>query len=93
MGVVPAVVEDRYARLRHGYVGEASCLDIPKVDRPHECLLGNEDAMSSAAISGFIHSSLTFATSSLIGSISDERGRVGEFSISCSRSYSFNIMC
>ncbi|KAL3785134.1 hypothetical protein HJC23_013293 [Cyclotella cryptica] len=77
IGVVPAVVEDRYARLKHGYDGEASCLDIPKVERPKECLFGNEDAQNSAAISGFIANSLTFATSSLIGSISDERGRVG----------------
>ncbi|KAL3793349.1 hypothetical protein HJC23_003859 [Cyclotella cryptica] len=77
IGVVPAVVEDRYARLKHGYDGEASCLDIPKVERPNECLFGNEDAQNSAAISGFIANSLTFATSSLIGSISDERGRVG----------------
>lgn len=78
VAVVPAVVEDRYARLRHGYDGEASCLDIPKIDRPQECLFGNEDAQNAAAMSGFIHSTLTFATSSLIGSISDERGRVGE---------------
>ena len=78
VGVVPAVVEDRYARLNHGYNGEASCLDIPKIYRPEECLFGNEDAQNAAALSGFIHSTLTFATSSLIGSISDERGRVGE---------------
>ena len=81
VGVVPAVVEDRYARLRHGYDGEASCLDIPKIDRPKECLYGNEDAQNAAALSGFIHSTLTFATSSLMGSISDERGRVGELTM------------
>lgn len=81
IGVVPAVVEDRYARLKHGYDGEASCLDIPKVDRPKECLFGNEDAQNSAAISGFIANALTFATSSLMGSISDERGRVGVYAL------------
>jgi hypothetical protein len=73
------VVEDRYARLKHGYDGEASCLNIPKVDRPKECLFGNEDAQNSAAVSGFIANILTFATSSLMGSISDERGRVGVY--------------
>jgi len=81
VGVVPAVVEDRYARLRHGYDGEQSCLSVPKVDRPQECLFGNEDAQNAAAISGFVHNMLTFATSSLIGSISDERGRVGGYNI------------
>ncbi len=78
IGVVPAVVEDRYARLSHGYIGEARCLDIEKHERPRECLLGNEDAQNSAAIASFISNTLTFATSSLMGSISDERGRRGE---------------
>jgi len=77
IGVVPAVVEDRYARLSHGYIGKAHCLDIEKDERPNECLLGNEDAQNSAAIASFISNTLTFATSSLMGSISDERGRRG----------------
>ena len=76
IGVVPAVVEDRYARLHHGYTGEP-CLQLSKEDRPIECLRGNEDAQSSAAMSSFVSNTLTFATSSLMGSISDERGRRG----------------
>ena len=76
IGVVPAVVGDRYARLHHGYAGEP-CAGLLKEERPHECLMGNEDAQNSAAISGFISNTLTFVTSSLMGSISDEKGRRG----------------
>jgi hypothetical protein len=76
IGVVPAVVGDRYARLHHGYAGEP-CAELVKEERPHECLMGNEDAQNSAAISGFISNTLTFATSSMMGSISDEKGRRG----------------
>ena len=76
VGVVPAVVEDRYARLSHGYTGEP-CLQIKAGERPHECLLGNDDAQNSAALTSFISNSLTFSTSPLMGSISDERGRRG----------------
>ncbi len=76
IGVVPAVVGDRYARLHHGYAGEP-CAELVKEERPHECLMGYEDAQNSAAISGFISNTITFATSSLMGSISDEKGRRG----------------
>ena len=76
VGVVPAVVEDRYARLNHGYTGEP-CLQLKMGERPHECLLGNDDAQNSAALTSFISNTLTFSTSSLMGSISDERGRRG----------------
>ena len=75
IGVVPAVVEDRYARLRHGYSGEVPCLELAKEDRPPECLAGNEDAQNSAAIASFISNTLTFMTSSMMGSLSDEKGR------------------
>jgi len=78
IGVVPAVVGDRYARLHHGYTGK-QCAELAKEDRPHECLMGNEDAQNSAAISGFISNTLTFTTSSLMGSISDEKGRRGDW--------------
>ncbi len=77
IGVVPAVVGDRYARLRHGY-GGAPCMELAGEDRPPECLLGNEDAQNAAAMGSFVSNTLTFATSSLMGSISDEKGRRGE---------------
>ena len=76
IGVVPAVVENKYARLHHGYSGPP-CLEVLKEDRPEECTLGNEDAQNAAAISSFISNTLTFITSSLMGSISDEKGRKG----------------
>lgn len=78
IGVVPAVVEDRYARLRHGYEGAAACLELAREERPTECARGNEDAQNAAAVESFVSNALTFATSSLIGSISDERGRRGQ---------------
>ena len=76
IGVVPAVVEDRYARLYHNYTGEA-CLSLPTENRPTECSLGNEDAQNSAALASFVSNVLTFGTSSFMGSISDEKGRRG----------------
>jgi DHA1 family tetracycline resistance protein-like MFS transporter len=76
IGIVPTVAEDRYARLNHGYTGEP-CSEVPSGVRPRECTLGNEDALNSAALSQFVNNALTFATSSLMGSISDERGRKG----------------
>jgi DHA1 family tetracycline resistance protein-like MFS transporter len=76
IGVVPAVVEDRYARLYHNYTGE-SCLSLPTENRPTECSLGNEDAQNSAALASFVSNVLTFGTSSFMGSISDEKGRRG----------------
>jgi len=76
IGVVPSVVEDRYARLHHGYSGEP-CVELVKDNRPHECTLGNEDAQNSAAMASFVSNTLTFVTSSLMGSISDEKGRRG----------------
>lgn len=77
VGIVPAIVEDRYARLKHGYDGKAPCLELAMNERPRECLLGNEDAQNSAAVASFISNTLTFATSSMMGSISDEKGRRG----------------
>ena len=74
VGIVPAVLEDRFARLNHGYTG-VPCLKLTMGERPHECLLGNEDAQNSAAFANFISNTLTFSTSSVMGSISDERGR------------------
>lgn len=76
IGVVPAVVEDRYARLNHDYAGEP-CLSLATENRPRECSLGNDDAQNSAALASFVSNTLTFGTSSLMGSISDERGRRG----------------
>jgi hypothetical protein len=49
VGVVPSLVEDRFARLNHGYEG-VPCLQLKMGERPQECLLGNDDAQNAAAL-------------------------------------------
>jgi DHA1 family tetracycline resistance protein-like MFS transporter len=75
VGVTVAVVTDRYARLNHGYTDEADCYS-QKI-KPEECLLGSADAQNMSAAAGFVSNGLSFVTSSLMGSISDQRGRRG----------------
>ena len=75
VGVVPAVVTDRYARINHGYTDEADCSSFSRNDKPEECLLGSADAQNMSAAASFVSNGLTFVTSSLVGSISDQRGR------------------
>lgn len=77
IGVVPAVMTDRYARLNHGYADDRDCSDYTMSDKPLECLNGSSDAQNAAALASLISNGLTFITSSLVGSISDERGRKG----------------
>jgi MFS family permease len=78
IGVVPAVMSDRFARLNHGYNG-AGCASFGMHDKPSECLDGSSDAQNTAALSSLISNTLTFTTSSLLGSLSDEHGRRREF--------------
>lgn len=77
IGVVPAVITDRYARLNHGYSDEKVCSFYGIDDKPAECLAGSSDAQNAAAFASLVSNGLTFATSSLIGSLSDEHGRRG----------------
>lgn len=81
IGVVPAVMSDRYARLNHGYTDDKDCSLFGMDDKPQACLAGSSDAQNAAAMSNLISNGLTFLTSSLMGSISDERGRRGEISV------------
>ena len=78
IGVVPAVVTDRFARLNHGYSDEKECSYYGVDDKPSECLDGSSDAQNAAAFASLISNGLTFVTSSLIGSLSDEHGRRGK---------------
>ena len=78
IGVVPAVMSDRYARLNHGYTDEKDCSAYGVDDKPSACLAGSADAQQAAAVSNLISNGLTFVTSSLMGSISDEHGRRGK---------------
>ena len=75
IGVVPAIMSDRYARLEHGYTGNMHCGDYPLGEKPQECLDGSADAQNAVAMEQLISNSLTFFTSSLVGSLSDEYGR------------------
>ena len=78
IGVVPVVVTDRYARLAHGYTDPRDCSYYHNIEnKPTACQQGSNDAQEAAAISNFVSNILTFFTSSLVGSISDEKGRKG----------------
>jgi hypothetical protein len=80
IAVVPAVMTDRFARLNHGYNDTAVCSSFDSEnDRPQACYLGSADAQNAAASSNLISNVLTFLTSSLIGSLSDEYGRRGKY--------------
>ena len=77
IGVIPAVMTDRFARLHFGYTGEEECSDILH-SKPAACLDASAQAQSAVASSNFVSNLLTFLTSSLIGSLSDEYGRKGK---------------
>lgn len=75
VGVVPAVVTDRFARLNHGYTDEMNCADYDMASKPQACLDGSSDAQNASALGNLVSNVLTFVTSSLMGSLSDEHGR------------------
>ena len=76
IGVVPAVMGDRFARLYHGYEGEEHCSSFTDPSqKPEACFLGGSDAQAASAVANLINNSLTFVTASLTGALSDEYGR------------------
>jgi MFS family permease len=77
IGVVPAIMADRYARLRHGFDAPEDCSSYGMAFKPPECLAGFADAQNSVAMEQLVLNSLSFFTSSLVGSLSDEYGRKG----------------
>ncbi len=82
IGVVPAVLTDKYAVLHHGFDddgGSMTCADYGMHDKPQACIDGSGDAQTAAAGSSFVSNTATFLTSSLIGSLSDEYGRRSEY--------------
>ena len=89
IGVVPEVMTDRFARINHGYNGTAGCSSFDDDDGngngnihkllPNECSLGSADAQDAVALSSLISNGLTFLTSSMTGSLSDEHGRRGNY--------------
>ena len=89
IGVVPSVMTDRFARLNHGYDSDISCTSYDSKpdllgEKPSECYQGSADAQTAVATSNLISNGLTFVTSSLIGSLSDEYGRRGKLFWFCS---------
>jgi hypothetical protein len=74
---VPAVMADRYARLNHGYTSSRDCSLYVMGAKPQECLDGSADALNGVAMEQMVSNTLTFFTSSLVGSLSDEHGRKG----------------
>jgi len=78
IGVVPAVMADRFARLYHGYEGDIHCDNFGTGDpKPEACFLGSSDAQAAASMANLVNNGLTFLTASLCGSLSDEFGRKG----------------
>eukprot|EP00934_Nitzschia_sp_Nitz4_P006723 Nitzschia sp. Nitz4//scaffold336_size18528//12918//14618//NITZ4_008776-RA/size18528-snap-gene-0.2-mRNA-1//-1//CDS//3329548295//6713//frame0 len=75
IGVVPAVMSERFARLRHGYDLDTPCASFPLLQKPDECFQGSGDAQNAATAANLVSNALSFVTSSLIGSLSDEYGR------------------
>lgn len=99
IGVVPAVMTDRFASLYHGY-GQDTTIDPPPScasftnpdDKPEACLMGSADAQTAAATANLISNVLTFVTSSMVGSISDEYGRRTILIIGCSLATTYPFM-
>ena len=74
VSIVPGVVSDRFARLSHHYDG-APCSTFDRNDMPLECVLGGEDAQRFAAEANLAKNVLILLFASIIGSMSDCRGR------------------
>jgi len=62
VGVIPAVVTDRLARINHAYTG-ADCFTFSTSDKPQPCRLGSQDAQNFSAVSSFISNTLTYVRS------------------------------
>ncbi len=73
-GIVPSVMTDQYAKVFHSFDG-GSCANYTIQEKPQACSDGNSNAQTAAAAAQFVSNSLTFLSSSLIGSITDEHGR------------------
>ena len=80
IGVVPAVLTNKYATLYHDFDDTTmTCADYSSDDKPQACLDGSSDAQAAAATASFFSNVFTFLTSSLIGALSDENGRRSEY--------------
>jgi len=72
VGVIPAQIADRYARLHHGYAGPpCASLQI----KPVECQAGTDDAQSASVWSNIVLSLNALFFNPVVGSRSDQTGR------------------
>jgi len=69
---------DRFARLHYQFEGDDSCDLFLSENKPFECQQGSQEAQDASAVSSLISNVAIFLTSSLMGSISDTRGRKRE---------------
>ncbi|KAI2493316.1 major facilitator superfamily-like protein [Fragilaria crotonensis] len=74
VGVVPALMADRYARLHYGYDGEEMCLSYTN-NKPEACQKGASAAQEAAAMMTLVTNILALFCNSVIGSFSDAHGR------------------
>jgi hypothetical protein len=83
---VPSVMTDRYAHLLHDLPRNVTCSSFQANEKPPACFAASADAQQAVANERLISNALTFFTSSLIGSFSDEYGRKREFErLECNR--------
>jgi hypothetical protein len=80
IGVVPAVMTDRYAVLYHNYDNMArpcSSYTSSSTIKPQACYDASADAQNGVAIEQMLSNTFTFLTSSYVGAFSDVHGRKG----------------
>ena len=75
VSIVPEVLSDRFARTSHHYDGAPCSTFDDRSDIPVECVQGGEDAQRFAADANLIKNVLIFLFASIVGSMTDCRGR------------------
>jgi MFS family permease len=75
------VATDRLARLHHGYTDKDDMECSEQIIKPKECLDASSEAQNYAATAFMISNTLTFLASPLMGSLSDEYGRRGTYTL------------
>ena len=79
VSIVPSLMGDRFARVNHGYVGPP-CDGFDGINGsavPIPCRQGGDEAQNVAASTAFLKNALVLVFSSIVGSITDCRGRRG----------------
>ncbi|KAG7340070.1 major facilitator superfamily transporter [Nitzschia inconspicua] len=76
VGIVPAVLADRYARINHEWDGKP-CYTFDHEVMPRACVQGGDDAQTGSACMSFVQNVLLFLSNPVVGSQSDVQGRRG----------------